>query len=733
MIKIFKYLKSSVISIFLIVCLLATQAICDLALPDYTSKIVNIGIQQNGIENAAAIVITEDTYNNMKLLLSDDEQDYIDSHYELLTKENYKNYKDYDLLKEENLYKLKDVSNDEEDKISEILSMPLMINYMVKSGGLDSYGINIPSNMTLEDIFSVMSSEQIDSMLNTTNKILEEMPESVILSTAVMAIKDEYTRVGLDIGKLQTNYILVSGAKMIGIALFIMLISLIIGFLGARLAARLAKTLRAKVFEKVVSFSKNEMKKFGTASLITRTTNDIQQIQHIVLFLMRVVVYAPIIAIGGVIKTTSKSGSMGWVIFASVAALFIIIITLFSIILPKFKILQDLVDKINLVTREFLTGIPVVRAFNNEKHEEERFDEANNNFTKVNLFVNRVMALMMPLMNLLMYTACIMIVLKGAEGVDLGTMQVGDIMAYIQYTMQIIMAFLMIGMMSIMLPRASVSAKRIMEIIETDVKVKDPVKELTIDKAKKGVVEFKQVCFRYPDANEDVITDVNFIAKPGTTTAFIGSTGSGKSTLINLIPRFYDVTEGSILIDGIDIRKIKQKTLRSKIGYVPQKGMLFSGTVESNIKYGDSNITDKEMKKAASIAQASDFINNLENKYDYEVSQGGTNVSGGQRQRLSIARAIAINPEIYIFDDSFSALDFKTDANLRAELSKITKNATVFIVAQRINTILNADQIIVLDEGKVVGKGTHNELMKNCEVYKEIALSQLSEEELKNV
>ena len=733
MIKIFKYLKSSVISIFLIVCLLATQAICDLALPDYTSKIVNIGIQQNGIENAAAIVITEDTYNNMKLLLSDDEQDYIDSHYELLTKENYKNYKDYDLLKEENLYKLKDVSNDEEDKISEILSMPLMINYMVKSGGLDSYGINIPSNMTLEDIFSVMSSEQIDSMLNTTNKILEEMPESVILSTAVMAIKDEYTRVGLDIGKLQTNYILVSGAKMIGIALFIMLISLIIGFLGARLAARLAKTLRAKVFEKVVSFSKNEMKKFGTASLITRTTNDIQQIQHIVLFLMRVVVYAPIIAIGGVIKTTSKSGSMGWVIFASVAALFIIIITLFSIILPKFKILQDLVDKINLVTREFLTGIPVVRAFNNEKHEEERFDEANNNFTKVNLFVNRVMALMMPLMNLLMYTACIMIVLKGAEGVDLGTMQVGDIMAYIQYTMQIIMAFLMIGMMSIMLPRASVSAKRIMEIIETDVKVKDPVKELTIDKAKKGVVEFKQVCFRYPDANEDVITDVNFIAKPGTTTAFIGSTGSGKSTLINLIPRFYDVTEGSILIDGVDIRKIKQKTLRSKIGYVPQKGMLFSGTVESNIKYGDSNITDKEMKKAASIAQASDFINNLENKYDYEVSQGGTNVSGGQRQRLSIARAIAINPEIYIFDDSFSALDFKTDANLRAELSKITKNATVFIVAQRINTILNADQIIVLDEGKVVGKGTHNELMKNCEVYKEIALSQLSEEELKNV
>ena len=733
MIKIFKYLKSSVISIILIVCLLATQAICDLALPDYTSKIVNIGIQQNGIENAAAIVITEGTYNNVKLLLSDEEQNYIDSHYVLLTKDDYKDNKELTLLKKENIYKLKDTSNEEKNEISEILSMPLMIDYMFKSGSLDNYGINVPDNVNLYDVFTNMSAEEINGIFSTTNKILEEMPESVILSTAIMAIKDEYTRVGLDISKLQTNYILVSGAKMIGIALFIMLISLIIGFLGARLAARLAKTLRAKVFEKVVSFSKNEMKKFGTASLITRTTNDIQQVQHIVLFLMRVVVYAPIIAIGGVIKTTSKSGSMGWVIFASVAALFVIIITLFSVILPKFKILQDLVDKINLVTREFLTGIPVVRAFNNEKHEEERFDEANNNFTKVNLFVNRVMALMMPLMNLLMYTACIMIVLKGAEGVDLGTMQVGDIMAYIQYTMQIIMAFLMIGMMSIMLPRASVSAKRIMEIIETDVKVKDPVKELTTDKAKKGVVEFKQVCFRYPDANEDVITDVNFVAKPGTTTAFIGSTGSGKSTLINLIPRFYDVTEGSILIDGVDIRKIKQKNLRSKIGYVPQKGMLFSGTVESNIKYGDSNITDKEMVKAASIAQASDFINSLENKYDYEVSQGGTNVSGGQRQRLSIARAIAINPEIYIFDDSFSALDFKTDAKLRTELSKITKNATVFIVAQRINTILNADQIIVLDEGKVVGKGTHNELMKNCEVYKEIALSQLSEEELKNV
>lgn len=733
MIRIFKYLKSSIISILLIVCLLATQAICDLALPDYTSKIVNVGIQQNGIENAASLVLTEKTYNNIKLLLSDEEQDIINKNYEYLTKEDYNENKEYTLLKTENIYKLKNVDSETEKEISEILSTPLMIDYMLRTGGASNYGLDIPEGQDPYEMLSQMDEEKIDFVFDKVNKILNEMPDSLILGTAILAVKDEYLKVGIDIGKVQTNYILVSGAKMIGIALFIMLISLMIGFLGARLAARLAKTLRARVFEKVVNFSKNEMKKIGPASLITRTTNDIQQVQHIVVFLMRVVVYAPIIAIGGVIKTTSKSGSMGWVIFAAVATLFIIIITLFTIVLPKFKILQDLVDKINLVTREFLTGIPVVRAFNNEKHEEERFDKANENFTKVNLFVSRVMALMMPLMNLLMYTACIAIVLKGAEGVDAGTIQVGDIMAYIQYTMQIIMAFLMIGMMSIMLPRASVSAKRIMEIIETDISVKDPEKALSLDVNKKGIVEFKQVCFRYPDANEDVITDVSFISEPGTVTAFIGSTGSGKSTLINLIPRFYDVTEGKILIDGVDIRKIKQKDLRSKIGYVPQKGMLFSGDIESNIKYGDSNITDEEMQKAAKIAQASEFINNLENKYNYEIAQGGTNVSGGQRQRLSIARAIAINPEIYIFDDSFSALDFKTDAKLRNELNKVTKNATVFIVAQRINTILNADQIIVLDEGKVVGKGSHKELMKNCKVYQEIALSQLSEEELKNV
>jgi ATP-binding cassette subfamily B protein len=578
-----------------------------------------------------------------------------------------------------------------------------------------------------------MTSEQIDDMLSNVNEKLEAMPETILTSTAILAIQEEYKSIGIDTGALQTNYILVSGAKMLAIALLIMMLAVAVGLLGSRLAANLSLTLRSKVFSKVVGFSKTEMKNYGTASLITRTTNDIQQVQQIIVMLMRVVFYAPIIAVGGIIKTTSTSGSMGWIIALAVAALLIIITTLFTIVMPKFKKLQTLVDKLNLVTREILTGIPVIRAFNNEKHEEKRFDDANSNLNKVNLFVNRTMAFMMPFMMLLMNVVCIAIVWKGAYGINDGVMQVGDMMAYIQYSMQIIMSFLFIGMMSIMLPRASVSANRIVEIINTEVAIKENEVSKKFDNSKKGVVEFKRVSFRYPDANDDVITDINFISKPGTTTAFIGSTGSGKSTLINLIPRFYDVTEGAILIDGVDIRDVSTKDLRAKIGYVPQKGMLFSGDVESNIKYGDSKITDKEMKKAASIAQASDFIENLDGKYEAEISQGGTNVSGGQRQRLSIARAIAINPDIYIFDDSFSALDLKTDAKLRSELTKVTEDKTVFIVAQRISTILNADQIVVLDEGKVVGIGNHKELMNNCDVYKEIALSQLSEEELSNV
>ena len=638
------------------------------------------------------------------------------------------------MLKEENVYILNSNKKDIKENISNILSKPFMVNYMIETNQIANYGINFESDTNIYDLLNNMSYEEISKMFNKMNDLLSEMPQSVIESSAVMAVKNEYEKIGIDTAKVQTDYILLSGAKMIGIALLIMVVAIIIGFFGSRLSAQLGKVLRQKVFEKVVSFSKTEMKKHGTSSLITRTTNDIQQVQHIIMFLMRVVFYAPIMALGGIFKTTSKSGSMGWGIFGSVCALFVLLITLFTCVMPKFKILQKLVDKLNLVTREILNGIPVIRAFSNEKHEEQRFDEANSNLNKVNLFVNRVMALMMPCMNLLMYVACIAIVWKGAKEVDLGSMQVGDIMAYIQYTMQIIMSFLMIGMMSIMLPRATVSANRIIEVIEENSTINNAKKSKKL-KDIKGVVEFKNVCFRYPDAKEDVITDVSFKAMPGTTTAFIGSTGSGKYNLINLIPRFYDVTEGIISIDGINIKDIDLKSLRSKIGYVPQKGMLFSGDIESNIKYGDTNkkITDDEMIKASKIAQASEFINKMKDKYKTEISQGGTNVSGGQRQRLSIARAIAINPSIYIFDDSFSALDFKTDAKLRKELAKVTKKSTVFIVAQRISTIMNAEQIVVLDEGKVVGVGTHKELMKNCNVYKEIALSQLSEEELANV
>lgn len=735
MLKLFKYLKKSLVAVFIIVGLLVLEAACDLTLPDYTSKIVNVGIQQGGIESSAALAISEDTYNNLMFFLSDDEKEYLYNYYDLKTPKDYKEYKEYPLLEKDNLYILNTKDTKIKENISKMLNIPFMINYMFGSEQASDYGFEIPEGMDAYTMLSNMTDEQISEMLNKINTVLEQMPESIVSGSAILSVKEEYQKIGMNTTDIQTKYILISGAKMLGIALIIMIVSITVGFFGSRLAGKLGMILREKVFSKVVGFSRAEMKEFGTSSLITRTTNDIQQVQQIIVFLMRVVFYAPIIAVGGILKTTSKSGSMGWIIFAAVCTLFIILLALFTFVMPKFKVLQSLVDRLNLVTREILNGIPVIRAFNNEKHEEKRFDEANSNLNKVNLFVNRVMALMMPLMTLLMYTVCIAIVWKGAYGVDDGTMQVGDIMAYIEYTMQIIIAFLMIGMMSIMLPRATVSANRINKILESDSSIKDPIKAKKFSKDKKGYVEFKNVGFRYPDAQEDVITDVSFKAVPGTTTAFIGSTGSGKSTIINLIPRFYDVTEGSITIDGVNIKDVKLKDLRSKIGYVPQKGMLFSGNIESNIKYGDSlkKISDEDMIKASKIAQASEFINKLDDKYESNITQGGTNVSGGQRQRLAIARAIAIDPDIYIFDDSFSALDFKTDAKLRKELAKVTKKATVFIVAQRISTILNADQIIVLNEGKVVGIGKHKDLMKNCDVYKEIVESQLSEEEISNV
>lgn len=730
MLKLFRYLKASIISIFIIIGLLIVQAGLDLSLPDYTSKIINVGIGQNGIENALVEVMSESTFNDLSLVLTKENQKYLLDNYELIERKN-KDYLDkYPILKEENIYIL---DTKDKEKVENILQDAFAILYVGEMfSKTENSEFKIPEGMTFIDVLSNMDDATRNGLLESINEKLKEMPGTLLSSSSIEYVKSEYQKVGIDLSKLQTNYIMVSGAKMLGIALLIMVVSIGITFFGSRLAARLAHTLRTKVFEKVVRFSKTEMKKFGTSSLITRTTNDIQQIQHVVVFLMRVVFYAPIIAFGGILKVSRADNSMLWITVIAVATLFIILGTLFIIAMPKFKKLQNLIDKLNLVAREILSGIPVIRAFSNERHEEKRFDNANKTLTKVMLFVNRTMSFMMPLMMLLMNITCVAIVWYGAVGVDAGTIGVGDILAYIQYTMQIIMAFLMISMISIMLPRASISAKRIMEIIESENTIIDPEKEQEFDKNKKGIVEFKNVCFRYPDANEDVITDVNFIAKPGTTTAFIGSTGSGKSTLINLIPRFYDVTEGAILIDGVDIRNIKQETLRNKIGYVPQKGILFSGTIESNIKYGNENITDKKMKEAARIAQATDFIEQKTKKYEENIAQGGTNVSGGQRQRLSIARAIATDPDIFIFDDSFSALDFKTDANLRKELSKVTKDKIVFIVAQRISTIMNVDKIIVLNEGKVVGMGTHKELIKNCEVYREIAFSQLSEEEINN-
>ena len=727
MLKLFKYLKNSIFSILLIVILLVMQAVCDLSLPDYTSKIVNVGIQQSGIENATYSALTSSTMDKLLLFISDDDKEFILNNYTLLSKDSlskndYEKYlKKYPLLDKSDIYILNNTGKKNKNKISDIFmdSTYLLATLSSKEGA--------------EKTFEMLSSLDTNGREKFVKEMkIDEIPDSIISGTVPTVIKAEYKMLGINTDSIQTRYILISGAKMLGIALFSMITTIIVGLVGARLSAKLGKKIREEVFEKVVSFSKTEIKGFGTASLITRTTNDVQQIQMVLVMLLRVVFYAPIIGVGGVIKSLNANSSMAWIIAVGVMAILTLVITLFGIVMPKFKIFQTLVDKLNLVTREILTGLPVIRAFSNEKHEEKRFDKANKDLTKNSLFVSRVMALMMPMMTLIMNGICILIIWKGAYAVDAGKMQVGDMMAFIQYTMQIIMAFLMISMISIMLPRASVSAKRILEILNTNNVINDPESSKEFDKDKKGYVEFKNVCFRYPDASEDVISDINFTAMPGTTTAFIGSTGSGKSTLINLIPRFYDVTEGAIYVDGVDIRDVKQKDLRAKIGYVPQKGLLFTGDIASNIKYGRENISDKDMVESANIAQASEFINNFEEKYHYPIAQGGTNVSGGQKQRLSIARAIAIKPDIYIFDDSFSALDFKTDARLRQELKKVTQKSTVFIVAQRISTIMNVDQIIVLNEGKVVGKGTHDELMKKCDVYKEIALSQLSKEELEN-
>ena len=739
MLKLLKYLKKSTLPIIMIIALLAGQAVCDLSLPDYTSKIVNVGIQQGGIEEPVPTVISASEMDKLLLFMTEEEKQTVLDNYNYLEKAELSKE---DISGSEPVYELGTTDKDIKSKLSTIFSKPMLIVSGLEKDTDETKAMKeqmmakLPPQMTaggdvdVFKVFAAMPKEQLSQITDNIKEKFAEMPDSIVTQSAISYVSQQYQDLGIDTDSLQNNFILKSGAKMLGIALLSAVATILVGFLGARVAASLGKDLRGKVFNKVMSFSNTEMDKFSTASLITRSTNDIQQIQLLMVMLLRIVFYAPILGIGGILKVLNTDVSMSWIIALAVVVILSLVGVLFAVVMPRFKKVQKLVDRVNLVTREILTGIPVIRAFSTQKYEEKRFDKANLDLTKNNIFVNRVMSCMMPAMMFVMNAITVLIVWNGSHAVDSGSMQVGDMMAFIQYTMQIIMAFLMISMVSVMLPRASVSAERVDEIIRTPLIIEDPKKAEKFDDNKKGLVEFKNVSFKYPNADEEVLSNISFTAKPGETTAFIGSTGSGKSTLINLVPRFYDVTEGQILVDGVDIRNVSQHDLREKIGYVPQKGVLFSGTIDSNLRYGKEDATKEQIAKSAEIAQATEFITSKPDGFDTEISQGGNNVSGGQKQRLSIARAIAKDPEVYIFDDSFSALDFKTDSMLRKALKEETKESTVLLVAQRISTILHAEQIIVLDEGKIVGMGTHKELLKNCEVYKQIALSQLSKEEL---
>ena len=716
--KLVKFLKPYAVTIAAIFAVLMMQAYCDLSLPSYTSDIVNVGIQQGGIDDKVPMVLSEEDLRKLTIFMSQEEAAQVKDSYTLQTEEN--EY-DYDGA----VYTLKgEVQEDEEalDELADIMQLPMFISVSASS---DS---EMAQNL---EMFQAMPEEQRSMALEQVKEQMKDVPDMVLTQSVPVYIKSVYQELGVNTDKIQIQYILHTGLKMLGLALLGMVASITVGFLAARVAASTGRDLRSGVFTKVIGFSNTEFDKFSTASLITRSTNDIQQIQTLTVMLLRIVLYAPVQAIGGIIKVFHTNVDMIWIIGLGVALVFMIVIVLFIVAMPRFKRLQTLVDRLNLVMREILTGLPVIRAFSKEKHEEDRFDKANRDLMKTNLFVNRAMTFMMPLMMLVMNGITVLIVWSGAAGIDKGQMQVGDMMAFIQYTMQIIMSCLMICMISIMLPRAAVAAERVDEILTSETVIDDPEEPKHLLENSKGEVEFEHVSFRYPGAEHDVLHDLNFVAKPGQTTAIIGSTGCGKSTLINLIPRFYDVTEGNIRVDGLDVREMTQHELRDKIGYVPQKGVLFSGTIASNILYGNTDGTEEEMKEAASIAQATEFIDEKPKKYESTIAQGGTNVSGGQKQRLSIARAIAKKPEIFIFDDSFSALDYKTDVVLRTALKEKTQDSTVIIVAQRISTILHAEHIIVLDEGKIAGIGTHKELLKSCEAYYQIASSQLSQAELR--
>ena len=706
--KMFKLLGKKWLPILVIILLLFVQAYCDLALPEYTSNIVNIGIQQGGISDAVPEKIRQSELIRLEMFMTAEDADFVKASY---------------TTGEDGICVL-DLSGSEKEKkearerLDGIFGKPMLIAYTMNN-------ITAESDLALD--FSQFSG---NGGMVEMKKQLDELDESIISQIAVSYVKDEYAAIGVDTEKMQNDYMLNSGMMMIFYAAAAMLCTIIIAYLSARVAAGYGHDLRNAVFRKVMTFSSSEFDSFSTASLITRSTNDIQQVIMVTAMMLRMIIYAPIVGIGALSKVLAQGNTMAWVIGVAILGILALVVVLFTVALPKFQIVQKLVDRLNLVTREILTGLPVIRAFSTEEHEKKRFDIANIDLTRVNLFVNRVMTIMMPTMMFIMNGISVLILWVGSNQVDLGKMQVGDILAFITYTMQIIMAFVMLAMMSVILPRAIISMKRISEVLNKKASISDPENPQEFDESKKGVVEFRNVSFRYPGAEENVLNNISFTSEPGETTAIIGSTGSGKSTLANLIPRFFDVTEGEILVDGADIRNVKLSALRDKIGYVPQKAVLFSGTIASNITYSDENMSREQMEKAAEIAQSTDFIMAKPDKFDSGISQGGSNVSGGQKQRISIARAIAKHPEIYIFDDSFSALDYKTDVELRKALRSETENSTVIIVAQRISTVLNADRIIVLDEGRVAGMGTHRELMSSCEVYRQIALSQLSSEEL---
>ena len=732
--KLFKYLKTYWKMAFVILLVLLVQVYCDLSLPSYTSDIVNVGIQQAGVDDKIPEAISEEEMEKVLLFVqADDRQTVLDA-YE-------KDENTYD----QTAYVLKKNIQDNEEKteeLEEILSVPMMMTAGFEQGSDTTSKIeeqlraNIPAEMlpkdaTVFDILKMLPEEQLSQMTDKMKDQMDDMPDTIIEQAGISYIKTAYEDLGMDMNQMQFHYLFATGGKMLALALLGMLASVLVGLLASRVGASTGRDLRGRVLRKVVGFSNNEFDQFSTASLITRSTNDIQQIQMLIVMLLRIVLYAPLIAIGGIYKVFQTNVSMSWIIALAAILIILVVSVLFIVAMPKFKIMQQLVDKLNLVTREILTGLSVIRAFSTEKHEEERFDKANKDLTKTNLFVNRAMTFMMPVMMVVMNAISVLIVWTGAHGINEGQMQVGDMMAFIQYTMQIIMGFLMLCMISVMLPRAAVAAERVDEVLTSETIIRDPEQPKHLPKKTEGVLKFNHVSFKYPGADEDVLEDIDFTAHPGQTTAIIGSTGSGKSTLVNLIPRFYDVTEGSITLDGIDIREMTQQELRSKLGYVPQKGVLFSGTIGSNIMFGNPDGNEQDMEEAAKIAQVTEFIDTKSKKYDSTISQGGGNVSGGQKQRLSIARAIAKHPKLFVFDDSFSALDYKTDVALRKALKEKTSDSTVLIVAQRISTILHAEQIIVLDDGKIAGVGTHQELLKNCEVYQQIAASQLSEAELK--